>query len=118
MRVQPAMDLGEAEPVGEPRRDLLLVDHQSVGHRRGPAHRGRANGGDHRHHLLVGRVGIAATESGGHRGRHVLGDRLPVAPGPPRDGAEAFPQAEPAQHLANFDHTQLPIGHDHLLGRG
>ena len=84
----------------------------------GPAAPEGADGGQHGRYVGVRRARIPSAETGGRRGGHILGDRLPVAPRPARDRAQTFPQAEPTQHLANLDHTQLPVGHDHLLGRG
>jgi hypothetical protein len=66
----------------------------------------------------VGRTGIPAPQSDGRGSGHILGDRLPVAPGPVRDGTEPFPQAKPAQHFADFDHTPLSVRHAPPLGRG
>jgi hypothetical protein len=115
---QAAVDLRQPEALGEPRGHLLSVCRQPLGQLpRSAAHDG-ADGGAHGRYVLVRRPGVTSAESGGRGGGHVLGDRLPVAARPAGDGAQTFPQAEAPQDFANFDHTQLPIGHDHLLGRG
>jgi hypothetical protein len=118
LRPQPAVDLREAQPRGQPRRDLLAMRGQPVWHVTGTPAGGGTDGRDHRGHLLVRRARLARRQPRGPRGGHVLGHRLPIAPRGARDRAHPVSQAEPTQHLASFDHTQLPIGHDHLRGRG
>jgi hypothetical protein len=115
LRLQAAINLRQAQPLRQPRRDLVAVRSETVGEVTGPANRDGVDGREDGRHVLVGRRRIAPTQPRGDRRGHVLANGLPVAPGPPRDGAQTVPHAEPAQHFAYFDHTQLPIGHDHLL---
>ncbi len=115
---QAAVDLRQPQAFAEPGGDLLAMRRQPVGELPGPAAPEGADGGQHGRHVGVRRPGIPPAQAGGRRRGHILGDRLAVAPRPTRDRAQTFPQAEPTQDLANLDHTQLPVGHDHLLGRG
>jgi hypothetical protein len=115
---QATVDLRQPQAFAEPGGDLLAMRRQPVGYLPGPTAPEGADGGEHGHHVRVRRPGRPSVQAGGHRRGHVLGDRLAIAPRPARDRAQTFPQAEPPQDLANLDHTQLPVGHDHLLGRG
>jgi hypothetical protein len=76
--------------------------------------KGQGQDGD----LVLRRAGIPAEQPRAHRGGDELGDRLPVDVRGAGDGTQAIPGADPTQYLADFDHTQLPIGDDHLLGEG
>ena len=116
LRPQPPRDLRQPQPVGpEPGLDglpmrpecLLLIARRLDGGRA----RLVAHGGD----LLVGRQRTPSRQAERRGGSHVLGDRLPVDASPSSDGAEAIAREPASEDFADLHHSQLPIGHLHLL---
>ncbi len=111
---EPAVDLGQAQAVGQPGRDLSLMRREPLRERGGPPP-GRPPQPAHKlRELRVGRRRGAAGQAHRDRRRHVLGDRLPIDAGALGDGAHAVAGTVPAPHFSQFDHTQLPIGHGHI----
>ena len=111
---EPAVDLGQAQAVGQPGRDLRLIGREPLRERGGPPHGRPPQPAHERRELLVGRRRGAAGQAHRDGRRHVLGDRLPIDAGASGDGAHAVAGAVPAPDFPQFDHTQLPIGHGHL----
>ena len=113
-----AIDLGQPQPFGQPRRDLLAVRVSRSGISAGPPEAGPCPATSAA--ATCSSVGPAAPRC--RRALRAAATYLATVfrslPVPRAIAWTLSPQAEPAQHLAYFNHTQLPVDHDHLRDRG
>jgi len=112
---QQVLDLDQLQPLVDPRLDLGLMGNEGLPP---SAVAGRPCGADpltHHADRRVGQLLLAAVrcEPGLDGGLHVAADRLAVDATQAIDAPIALtPQPEP-QHLFDFEHRYLPVGHGH-----
>jgi hypothetical protein len=113
---EPAIHLGQPQPLGQPRLDLDAVRIEGLGSVAGRGERGHPDLGDDRRDLRIRRQGATPLEAERFGSPQVFGHRLPVHPRAPGNCPHTVAEGEPAQHFLQFDHVQLAIGHGPSFG--
>lgn len=111
---EPAVDLRQAQPLGQPLLDRRGMRPEPLQLRARGAGVGRppraARGGD-RAELLIGGRWTPALEADRARRLDIGGDRLAVHARAPGNRPDALAAQPPSENLAHFHHPELPVGH-------